>query len=226
MTDSHYIRSTRPFKARIGLSGYAALLANLHQAPGTIPEVAERMGWGRDTCYRLIPSLHAKGRLHISGWLVQPRGSIMPTYNYGTGLDVTPPLARNKRGQLRKTPEILRPERISPEVIAFCNVLDELETASSIGEVCEATGAHRETIYKLLASLCSAGLAYIERWLPRDGVGGKHMAMYRLGHRKSADYPNRRAIRRKTALAWRTRAAANQPMRDLAAALAPLPMAA
>jgi hypothetical protein len=220
MSEIHAYRSRRGFKARIGLAGYVTLLGSMSRHPTDINSLAMRLGWGRDTCYRLVPQFHKRGRLHISDWRIAPRKVPIAIYAYGPGEDAPAPTL-TPDGRQRSPVRILRPEKMSPEVIAFCNVLDELETASSIKEIKAATGIHHDTARQICAALRREKLGYIERYLPRDGCGGTYMAMFKLGQRKDASYPNPKALRRKTVKAWQQRSAANQPMRDLIAALQP-----
>lgn len=218
MSEIHSHRSSRSLKARIGMPGYVTLLGSLNKGPTTINGAAQRLGWGRDTCYRLIPQFHKRGRLHISEWLAEPGKVPVAVYAYGPGADAQPP-THSPNGRPRSRARILTPHRMSPEVLAFCAVLEALETAVSINDIRDATGIHRNTASAVCAALRREKLGYIERYLPRDNCGGAYVAMFRLGKRRDADYPNAKMLRKRTAKAWRDREAANRPMHELTAAL-------
>ena len=209
---------SRPLKARLGLAGYAQLLGGIKRQPGTIRQIAEGQGYGRDTCYRLIPELHALGRLHIGGWLLEPRRACVAIYHYGPGQDVPAPATRPS-GRTVLAGRTLTPKQPSPEVISFCSALDELEEPSSALELNKATGIHRDTLRRMLAALRAEGLIHRCRWMPRDNCGGRHVAMYVIGEGKDVAYPNRRAMRTKTVRAWNERVKQADPFRQLHRAL-------
>ena len=207
----------RPFKARLGMAGYAAILAEFKREPATIIDLYKRTGIGRDTAYRLVPEMHCKGLLHVSSWRADPARPVMPVYAYGPGADAEPPLARPNGRPIKA--RVLERKRASPEIVALACVMEALSTPSSILELHMETGTHRDTLKKFLTAMHELGLARISVWQRRDCGGGQYMAMWTLGEGSHAKYPSRREARRKTSRRWRERSAQAQPMLMLHKAL-------
>jgi hypothetical protein len=210
---------TRPQKARLGLPGYVALLAEFKREPADITSIFTRTNLGKDTTYRLVTELHAKRLLHVSSWLVRPGVVAVPIYAYGPGDDAAPPATR-PNGRPIKARLLVR-ARVGSEIIALAALFDALTTPIAIYELRDETGLHRDTIGAFLRAMRAHGLARIARWQPRDCGGGQYLGMWTLGEGNDAAYPSIRSARRKNCRAWRQRTAAAQPILQLRAALAP-----
>lgn len=208
----------RPPKARIGLAGYASLLAALKAEPGTIAQLQDRLQWGKDTLYKLVPALHSRGLLHIVGWHERPHASMVAVYAYGQGQDAPVPAKRsNGRPGFGR---VLAPEKIPAEALAFSIVIRELAEPSTSRDLTELSGVHRATLSKILAVLRRHGMARIVAWTPRDTCGGKYIASWQLGRGADAAYPSRERMRKRTAANWRQRSKAAEPFLALHSAFA------
>lgn len=191
----------RPPKVRLGWAGYVGILAALKAQPMALPQMPAVMGIGKDTLYRLVPSLHALGWVHISGWIMLPK-STMPLYAFGPGDDAEPP-TRRPNGR-RTATRVLR-EQPASEVISFSTMLHALDgLRASISEVAEEIGAHRDTVSSALDALVAAEMAHLCAWQPRaHGRGGAPIALYTLGAGKPAKKPSLRSRRLAAGQRWR-----------------------
>lgn len=210
---------TRPCKARLGLSGYVAMLAEFKREPADITTAFSRNELGKDTTYRLVTELHAKKLLHVCGWVVRPRVVTMPIYAYGAGEDLAPPAVRDNGRPIKA--RLLVRQRVGPEVIALAHMFDALQTPVAAYELREETGIHRDTISAFLKAMRQHGLARISRWQRRDCGGGQYIAMWTLGEGPDAQYPSMKRSMQKAGRAYRQRLAAAKPMQQLHAALTP-----
>lgn len=211
---------TRPQKARLGLPGYVAMLAEFKREPADITTAFNRNDLGKDTTYRLVTELHAKRLLHVCSWVVKPRVVAMPIYAYGAGEDVVPPAVRDNGRPIKA--RLLVRQRVGPEVIALAHLFDALQTPVAIYELREETGLHRDTISAFLKAMRQHGLARIVRWQRRDCGGGQYVGMWTLGEGESAVYPSSmKRSAKQAARTYRQRVAAVAPFTALTAAFAP-----
>lgn len=185
--------SRRPLKARLGIDGYVRLLAYIKAKPGTIIQIAQGFGIGRDTTYKLIGRFYACGWLHVVAWHQEGRGKRLPVYTFGKGIDAPKPTHTASGHPIAQSVGVLAPVAVAPEVMGLCALLDELESECNLPELVAATGLNRDTVKKALDALVEHKLAHIALLLPRaPGIGGEYMRYWKLGAGQNAKMPHRK----------------------------------
>lgn len=189
--------SRRPMRARLGIDGYVRLLAYINTTPGTILQIAEGFGIGRDTSYKLVGRFYACGWLHVAAWRQVRDAKALPVFAFGKGVDAPRPSKTLTGHPIGASVAALPPVSVSPEAIGLCALLDELESECNLPELTASTGLNRQTAQKALDALVEHKLAHVALLLPRgDGCGGAYMRHWKLGAGKNATMPSRRDIQR------------------------------
>lgn len=203
------IRATR---TKLGLVGYAYLLAMLRDEPATAVILRDRAQLGHNAAYRFLMTLHTLGRLHVAAWKDKPRVPLMPVFAVGAGTDATPP---SRRATGRRVEGVVLPRtQLCPSVIAFEHLLRAIEVPASRREVVEATGLDQSSVSDALDALVQLRLAHVPLWLARE-QGGDPVAQFQLGHGHSVPAPKVRAAERRSLLRDRqARRRAFQPLQD------------
>jgi hypothetical protein len=143
----------RPFRARLGLDGYARALVRL--ASGATAQQLRLDGFisSRANCNDFLGSLHKLGRIHVSGWLQEEKRRPQAVYTYGQGQDVPSP-AFTLRGRPAMPGFVACVDVVRSDLLAFEILLDTLEGRKvTVPQLVEATGLNPQTIRKALAVL-------------------------------------------------------------------------
>lgn len=184
-------RHKKPVKAktvRLGLAGYARMLALLRTGAMSAVEFESAAGVGHTTAHRLLLGLYALGLTHIASWGMEPDCPTLPRFTGFPGQDVAPPLFRPNG---RPIAAVRMPRKIKPpaELAFFKLVLSCLEVPVTRGELKKATGINDYTARIALAALMKYRLAHIACWTSQPRPGGPRMANYMLGNAPSAHRP-------------------------------------
>lgn len=178
------IRATR---TKLGVVGYAHLLAMLTWYPSTVLALAQRARMGHLAAYRWVMAMHQLGRVHVASWLELPRRPLLPVFAVGPGPDAPPPSERANGRPVERC--VLPMRRLTKELIAFEHLLRALEVQATRAEVVEATGLDDTTARDGLRALHRLQLAHVAGWYIRP-QGGALLAIYLLG--PGRDAPQRR----------------------------------
>lgn len=185
----------RASRTRQGMVGYAFLCALLRDEPITARQLEAKAQMGHVAAYRLLMTMHAMRRVHISSWLVRPRIAPVAVFSLGQGTDAVPPTVRPDGRPVHgfRMPQ----RRLCPGVMAFVQLLRAIEAPATRTEVEEATGLHHATVNEALEVLVALDLAHVALWLDRP-QGGAPVENIVLGPGENAPKPKRnRALRRR-----------------------------
>lgn len=172
---------SRPLKVRLGMEGYVEIAARLRQ-PCTIKDLQNEGLVANSNSYRLVPSMWAMGLVHISGWDLTPGRRTMPLWKWGQGDDAPVPERRGING-IRpvyvKPPK--KPERASPEIIAFASLLSAIEVRVTRAQIEALTGLNWQTVARALRALMRHKMAHRPGFMPPKSQGGQPAALYLIG---------------------------------------------
>lgn len=145
---------TRPFKARLGIQGHAAVLVRLKSKPSTYDELfdAELLG-SHSSGHRLLASLHKLMRIHICGWREGRSRPIRAVWAYGFGVDVPAPARRSNGKRRVHGPYIPTIDCIPPAYLALDMLMSELESAKTAAQLQASTGLDFRTVRAALRGL-------------------------------------------------------------------------
>lgn len=163
---------------RIGKVGYARILRALLDRPMTETQLREKCGIGHTAAHRIVRAMHRLKLVHIGSWACTEGTRYVPAFSFGEGPDAEPPRVRpNGRptGPLR-----FSPCKVAPcELIAFAEILRQLQDPSTAQEVAQATGAHEQHTRELLEEMRALRLVRISCWSWRNR-GGSPIPNYEL----------------------------------------------
>lgn len=183
-------KPTKAKTARLGLAGYARILALLRTGAMSSVEFESAAGVGHTTAHRVLLGMYALGLVHIAGWSMEPDCPTLPRFIGFSGKDVAPPLFRPNG---RPIAAVRMPRKIKPpaELAFFKLVLASLEEPVTRGELKQATGINDYTARIALAALLKYRIAHIACWTSQSRNGGPRMANFMLGSKPSAHRPPR-----------------------------------
>ena len=126
-------------RVRIGMAGYALILAVLRDHPCTCLQLQERTGFGKTAINRLLPGFYMLRMIHIQGWAMETNRATQPIYRAGHAPDAPLPLLRPNG---KPVSGFRAPTATSPgsELIAFKSIMDALEEPVTCNEIAEESG--------------------------------------------------------------------------------------
>lgn len=189
----------RPFRARLGIAGYARMMASIRDYPGTVTQIAATADTGLDTAYKLVAAFHSLGLLHISSWFESTPNVWVAVYSWGPGPEAPPPTYRMTRtGEIRQV-KVNKPRVVPQEARSFARFVRTLGTPVTLGDVMEITGLAATSARAGLNAMVDCGLAHVCMWEPRRNLlGGPWMRNYVLGPGRNVPRPSRNGMRKAT----------------------------
>jgi len=179
---------------RLGMAGYARLLAILRTGPQSPVEFQSAAGVGHTTAHRILGSMYALGMIHIAGWRMEPESPTQPQFIGFPGSDVAPPAIRPNGRPIdgSRKPRAIKP---TSELASFKLLLQTLESPASKDEIMAATGMSAQTVRRAVDALVKWRIARVALWTSRPHPGGAPMPNYQLGSEASAHRPPRTSAR-------------------------------
>ena len=145
---------TRPLRARLGMSGHAAVLARIKSSPCTHDDlIAEDLIGSTSDGYCLLGSLHRLMRIHVSAWREERGRTLRAVWSYGLGEDAPCPTTRANGLRKAQSGFIPTVQCIPPAYLAFDMLLTELEAPRTHLELSEITGLDPRTVRTTVAAL-------------------------------------------------------------------------
>lgn len=165
------------FRNTRGIGAYFNIIASL---PATTSDAAAAAGLKRDNALDIMRRMHEHGLIRICNWQ-QPikGGNLCEVWALGPGVDFPLPLGRRLRPRTR------RPFR--PGVYQFVQLWRALEDGMTVRSLNELLGLHKVAIYEWMAHAKRLKLVHIGGW--ERQAQGPAIRIYRLGHKRDADYP-------------------------------------
>lgn len=181
--------------ARLGMGGYARVLAALRDKPMTYMEGQAATGIRHNSMHRIFNSMYALGMVHIADWMIEPDRPTAPRFGMGHADDAPPPVKRpnGKRVTKAKMPPAVVP---APELVAMKSLLQAVQEPATALEVIAATGVSPVTVRNALAEMHRLRLVHIALWTPRAGNNsGAPVPNYQIG--RAADAPRPKPLAQK-----------------------------
>lgn len=182
----------KPAKARtvrLGMAGYARLLATLRDAPSTSQQLQQRAMIGHTTAVRVLAGMHMLGMIHISVWSMEPNQPTLPIFKAGGAPDAPVPTMR-PNGRPMVAARVVSLKNPPPELIAFKGLLAAIEDPSSRLEISAKSGLNNITVRTAVEALIKHRLARIACWQWRNH-GGAPIPQYQIGPGAAASRPAR-----------------------------------
>jgi len=176
-----------------GLKFYATILAKLKEGKATALALSRSIGADESGMRSILRQMHRLGGMvHIAGWepaRERAGGIHTALWGFGAGPDVPAPVGRFGRPN---TTLRLGSVRIRKDLRNFGELWKALaEAPTSIPELVQMTGIHRETLRKLVRDMRDLRLVRIALW---DTNYRCPVAFYRLG--ASSDTPRPQPLTR------------------------------
>jgi len=121
--------------------------------PGTVREIAERIGAPTDTVEIVMRDFKALGLCHRSKIVLSPGKRNVPTGYYSRGRGVNVPF-----------PRPLRHTQPGASSIAFASLVRAAKTGATVRELCDATGLYPHLVRSCLKVLKGYGQAHVSGW--------------------------------------------------------------
>lgn len=184
MTRDHKAAMLHATAHRLGLDGYARILASVRRLSGTTEQLAKRMKVDQNTMGKLLRWMRQMKLVHRKAYVrPAPHSRMVAVWAFGPEGDLPPP-DRESEG---KTPP-------SAMVIAFATIVQCLrEEALTMRELAQELAMHEESGARYIRILRDHRMCFIESWdTPNIGTP---VARYRFGIKQDAERPPRECAR-------------------------------
>lgn len=193
---------------------YADLLAKIMGQPMTAKRAAQGYRARLETVRKLLRLFRDQRLAHISAYVKESKATPAAVYAYGFKPDAQMPLTTEGKVSTAVRPKYAKP---IPAVIAFADIVRNLEQGQTVREISEATGVSPSHLAKLIAYMRSLGIVYICEYQRQND--GYPPAVFKLGSGRNATYPKAMTPQEKSARSWEARKAKRQ-MLEIGHALA------
>ncbi len=149
-------KGARGVGCRLGLPGYATILARIYREPATVAQLMdEGLILSFDASNKLLSALHNAKRVHVSDWQEVFGCPLRAVWAYGRGRDAKPPRWRGRRKCRHLVGRVYIPNIAEPLLAQLCfeDLLCELEEPRTVKQLRERTGLADATIRHTLAAL-------------------------------------------------------------------------
>jgi hypothetical protein len=146
----------RPYKARLGLDGYARILVRIRRERVTMAQLMEEgLIASFSNAHALLAAWHRLQRIHIADWQEIHSRPLRAVWAYGSGEDAQPPEFRTGCKKKRRAQGAYVPTTgaLLPSYLAFESLLVELETPRTVQQLVDRTELDPMTIRHTLAAL-------------------------------------------------------------------------
>lgn len=193
---AHLLRAST---MRLGLNGYARILAGLRKSGMSTAEVVKAHKVNHNTATKLLRSMHKMGLIHRDAWFRQiPKGRLVPTWFIGKAGDVSMPDAEVKSH---------RPP--NPNMISFATAIQVLEDDPvTVAELASEMAMHKETAARIVQILRDNGLSRIASW--DRATNGAPVARHGYLTPKDCQRPPRPAITPEDRRRWQQTSSAKR----------------
>lgn len=141
--------------SRLGMDGYARILAYLRPNGSTTAEVAKAFVINHNTATKVLRHMHRLKLIHRENWVrLVAHGSMVPVWRLGEHGDTAEPLG-------------IKPSKSAPNpmLISLATVIHLLqEQPMTIGELADELCVHKETADRMVTHLRDHGLSRIDGW--------------------------------------------------------------
>jgi predicted transcriptional regulator len=186
---AHLLRAST---MRLGLDGYARILAGLRKSGMSTAQVVEAHKINHNTATKLLRYMHRMGLIHRDAWFRPiPKSRLVPTWFIGKDGDVSMPEA-----------EVPAHRPPNSTMILFATAIQVLQDApTTITELAAELALHKETAARIVQILRDNGLSRIAGW--DRAINGMPVARHGYLTLRDATRPARPPITPEDRRRWR-----------------------
>lgn len=173
---------------RLSWAGYASMILEVQKLGenATARAVAGKIDARQETSRRILQRMCELGVLRVAGWAPNfcGKGPHVAVFALNDGRPSVDYPAQFKAINKPRS----SPKHIKPELIGFCEAFKALMKGATSGAMCEASGAHEQTIRALVKHCRAIGLVHISGWIVTRGNGGP-TRIFGIGNDKDKPRP-------------------------------------